>query len=286
MGYFFQILLVLVGVWVSTLSLLLVLKLLFKIYDAVIRWTIRRKIRKDPLIGDRQVDTFVYDQKGYRYHYRLTQTEGSPPKTRVVWLSRLTRTNPAEKRLSHFHQLWEALFYGANLDTRVVIGALVASIALCVAFLTSLSTKEALLTEIVMRVTGIPDLKVKSDEKGKLRISGQQRLSGGGKAEPFNVVVDPIEWVFSGKPAYVTRYAGGQPVTYEVYHDGKGNVALMKDGHRIVGHPQGDKIVWHGEGVEGKVTEVDIPNEAELRKMISEHQKGERQDAGKSSDSR
>ena len=282
MIFLFDALLILLIVGMGGFSFLLFLNFIFKGYHAAIRWTVKRAILKNPLVGYPEGDTFVYLQKGYKYRYQLIQAPKPHAKAKVVWISRWERTDPLKKKLSDLHRFWGLLSRVLYLDMRVMMGALMLCVGIFYVCLIPVSAKEVFLTEVAKKVTGLP-LRVKAEEKGKIRIMGQQQVSGGGKAESFDVVVDPIEWVFSGKPAYVTRYGGGKPATYEVYRDG-GNVTFTKDGHQIVGHPRGKEIVWEGEGVTGKVSKVNIPNEAELRKMINEQKKTERRDGGKSSD--
>lgn len=238
-------------------SFSLLLYALIECYDGLTRWWIKRKILRNPSVGYREEDILVYGERGCEYRYRMKETMVPKKGMTVEWISRRQRMNPFEKGLSQAPTFWYGLLCGIALDIKIVVGTLLFTGVLCFVYLIPISTKEALFTQVVMKMAGIQHVKVKYKEGGWLAMEGIRYTTTDHREEPFVANIHPLQWLFFGKPASVTRYRG-KPygnVTYEVYHDAIGNLTFLKEGQKVTGHRQGGKIVWEqhqGTGIRRK----------------------------------
>lgn len=233
---------------------------LVECYDAFMRWRIKRKILLKPSIGVLEEGAFSYEERGILYRYRFKAGRDPSKKPVVEWISRSQRKNPVKSEVSTFPRLIHSFLYNVTLDTPWVVALLIVTSLLSFRFLLPPSYKETFFGRLIEGVSGLRNVHVEYGEKGTLHIRGVRHTAVDQRAEPFVVTVEPVDWLFFGKPAYVTRERGDPygSVTYEVYHDAAGNPTFLKEGRRVTGYRTKEGITWkesEGTGIrEGKVT--------------------------------
>ncbi len=244
----------------------------------------RKRIKKNPYIGQEDNGSYVYKDGSYSISYRIIKMpEG---KLCIEWIAHKCHFGAFEKKTRRikkgfldfwFYQKWTLFFRPATLFI------LVASVFIF--YFAVLETQEAKVERfkrIVASVVGIKTHDIQYVGGGWLEIPGQRRRIVEKINEPARYVYEPIKyafnplsWFLSSDTGFIKRWrseASGGYVTHPVVYNDKGDVWLKKKNTWEHGNISGETIKWDTPQVSGlsirKTTGQEVTVEDKKLKVI------------------
>ena len=233
------------------------------LYNKIIFAALRKKIKKNPYIGQAQNDgTHLYTKGGYSINYRKSILPGG--QLCIEWVSHKRRLSPYEEKIRRtkkgffdfwYYQKWVVFFRPS------ILLILVVSIFLFYSeVMETQETKMARLKWMIASVVGINPKEVQYIGVGWLEISGQRKKGADRINEPIRWTFNPFRWLFFSEGGFLTRWRG-EPYGYAthplVYNEG-GDVWMNKNGTWEHGRIVGENLEWDRPVGSAKVTEQEI----------------------------
>ncbi|OGX18890.1 MAG: hypothetical protein A3K83_01090 [Omnitrophica WOR_2 bacterium RBG_13_44_8b] len=196
---------------------------------------LKRKIRNDPLIGEREEDNNYYYKEGsYGVSYKIKEMP-SGIKT-VEWVFNKRRLTYIEEKALKAKKFISNLFlYGRwmLIFRPPIIFLLISSIIIFYfGLIETQKTRINRLKWVVASASGVDTSQIQYIGDGWLQISGKRKTATDKINEPVRYTFNPLRWFFSSEAGFITRWRGKTfgYVTHPVAFNDKGDVWISKEG--------------------------------------------------------
>lgn len=233
------------------------------LYHEIVFAVLRRKIKKDPYIGEEAGDgTYLYTKGIYSINYRIAKlTDG---RVSIEWVSHKRRLRPYEEKIKRtkkgFFDFWIYQKWAVFLRPSILLVLAVSIFLFYSELIETQETKALRLKWVIASVVGINPKDIQYIGAGQLEITGQRKrrvdaISGqtGYAYEPVKYAFNPLSWLFSSE-GIIKRWrseAGGGYATHPVVYNDSGDVWLKKQDTWEHGKISDSNIKWDTPQVTG-----------------------------------
>jgi hypothetical protein len=242
--------------------------MIFHLYHKVRFAILKKKIKKNPHIGQENIDgTYDYKQGSYGIRYCIAKEASA--KESIQWVSRRRHLSAYEQNIKgikrSFFKFWHYQGWLSFLSPPIIFLLFISIVIFYFGLMETQKTKVERFKWIVASVVGISPHQIEYIGDGWLDISGQRRTAVDRIYEPIRYMVNPFRWFFSSEAGFVTRWRGESYgyVTHPIVYNERGDVWLNKEGNWIYGKISGKEVNWdvpQGTGIRaGKVIGHEIP---------------------------
>jgi hypothetical protein len=266
------ILLSLSGVVFCILSVLMVMRMVTKIYEGVMFEKLKYIIKRSPGIGLKDEDgNLVFKQGGFVLKYRLIALSSPAGEKKIEIIAREKKLWAYERNFDRvkkaFRDFWLYSKWINLLEPRFFFPLLLTLLIFYFSVFEPQDFKIQRVRWIISRILRVDMQSVAIAPHGQVAISGKRRTAVDKQVEPISYNVNLFDWFTFKDDGYIMRNRGTDYgyANYSVIYDDNGKIDLKKEDKWIEGKFNLGEIKWkepQGTGIrEGKVLGHELDSE-------------------------
>lgn len=225
--------------------LLLFLKILRRTIIKLKVSFLKKEIKKNPLIGERDLDsTFLYKKNGYTLRY--TTRELPSGEKEISWISYKYRLSSPEESIYKIKRFFQRLILYSRLKPSLFLFLFFIIIVVYIWVIIPESKKIGFYKFSLSRIIGIKPQDIEYIGGGRFEIYGKRIIPQKGRAEPFIFTINPLRWLFFSDYGYITRWRGKEQGGYitQYLKGDQDRISVKEFGRDIHGKIGGGEVKW------------------------------------------
>lgn len=228
---------------------------------------LKKEIKKNPLIGEKDLDgTLLYKKNGYTLRYSIEELPSGEKK--IQWISYKLHLTALEEFIYKIKIFFQRLILYSRLKPSLIFSFFLIVIVIYIWTLIPEPTKIGFYKSLISHTVGVSPKQIEYKGRGWFEIYGKRIVSKERHVEPFVFTVNPWRWLFFSDAGFVTRWRGKESgyKTHYLKIDKEGKISTVETGQEafggkvklryLEGKVEGDKIKWRVPGgAEPGVTE-------------------------------